>query len=94
MFMGTVWLAAINLEMSPRSDITLMLARGVGLVALFTLISIGLFRRVRIARWVAVVVSILLMLSMSIVGIVMFMYLIRPELDRVFKRTTSSGTSG
>jgi hypothetical protein len=82
--MGSAWLAAVNLEMSPRSDITLVLARGVGLAALFIFISIGLFRRIRIARWVAVFVSILLMFSMSIVGIVIFMYLIRPELDGVF----------
>ena len=94
-FMGSVWLAAIYLEMSARPDIALVLARGVGLAALFIFISIGLFRRVSMARWMAVFVSILLMFSMSIVGIVVFMYLIRPELDRVFKRKTfRSGTSG
>ena len=79
-----VWAAPVYSESLPRSEATVTVAWGLGLAALNLFISIGLFRRVKIARWVAVFVSILMMFSWSIVGIAIFMYLIRPELDRVF----------
>lgn len=82
--MGSMWLVAFNLDLSPRSDMSLLVAWGVGRTTLFIFLSVGMFCRVKVARWVAVVVAILMMFSIPVVGIVIFMYLIRPELDGVF----------
>ncbi len=51
---------------------------------LFTTISLGLFQHRKFARWAAVATSIYMAVGGSVVGIMLFMYLIRPEHDGNF----------
>lgn len=57
---------------------------GLSFTVLLVVISIGLYRLRRFARWAAVATSLYIALGGSVIGIMLFMYLIRPEHDGRF----------
>jgi hypothetical protein len=83
--LGLLLTATLMREISPQSNIDVLLMYGLGVTTLFVAISVGLFRRIRTARWAAVGTSIMLFWSVPVVGIALLMYLTRPELDGSFE---------
>ena len=57
---------------------------GLGFMVLLIVTSVGLFQHRRFARWAAVGASIYMAVGGSVIGIMLFMYLIRPEHDGRF----------
>ena len=65
-------------------DIAGLIAFGLSFSLFLVLISVGLYRHRRAARWAAVVTSLCMAIGGSVIGIVLFLYLIRPEHDGRF----------
>lgn len=70
------------LRLQPGSILALGLLVLLG--ALFTAIAYGLLRRGRWARWASILTSLMIAAGSPLIGAVLIMYLIRPELDRHF----------
>lgn len=79
-----LFLAAPISNTFTRSEFVTVFGPIVAFSMLFTAISIGLFRHRKFARWAAVVTSVYMAVGGSVVGIMLFMYLIRPEHDGRF----------
>jgi fatty acid desaturase len=65
-------------------ELVALIVFGLGFAVLSAVISVGLFQHRRLARWAAVGASIYMAVGGSVIGIMLFMYLIRPEHDCSF----------
>ena len=65
-------------------ELAAQIAFGLGFTVLLVVTSVGLLRHRRFARWAAVGASIYMAVGGSVIGIMLFMYLIRPEHDGRF----------
>jgi hypothetical protein len=65
-------------------ELAILTGVGIGFTVLSIVVAIGLFRHRRFARWVAIGASLFIALGRPVIGIAIFMYLIRPELDGRF----------
>jgi hypothetical protein len=81
---GLYFIVAATREMYPDSKPTGLIVYGLLLSSLFLAVAVGLLRRSRLARWVAVMTSLLIALGQPVIGIALIMYLIRPELNSRF----------
>jgi hypothetical protein len=82
--LGVVLYGAWTRESSPQADLTGWFIFGAASVALMVVLAVGLIRGSRFARWGATGVAVLLAISAPVVGILVLMYLCRPELDGRF----------
>jgi hypothetical protein len=83
--LGVLLYGAWTRQFAPQTDLTFWLVFGVGLATLMVAVAVGLLRGKRIARWAAVAVAVLLVTSTPVVGLLLVMYLCRPELDGRFR---------
>ena len=81
---GLFIVATATRETYPQSNLSWVLILGLCLSAFLVAVSIGLVRQKRLARWLAVLASLLYSPSLPVVSIVLIMYLTRPELDTRF----------
>ncbi len=65
-------------------ELAALIVFGFGFTVLLIVTSVGLFQHRRFARWTAVGTSIFMAVGGSVIGIMLFMYLIRPEHDGRF----------
>jgi hypothetical protein len=69
---------------SPPIEIGVPVGFGVTFGAIYVLVAVGLLKHHRLARWAAVATSFFTAVGGSVIGIAVFMYLIRPEHDGHF----------
>jgi hypothetical protein len=66
------------------ADTAGLIGFGLSFTVLLIVTSIGLYQHRRFARWAAILTSLYIALGGSVIGIMLFMYLIRPEHDGRF----------
>jgi len=81
---GLFFTVVATRKMYPHSQLAGLIILGLLVAALFLVVGVGLLRRNRLARWVAVATSLLIALGQPAIGIALIMYLIRPELNPRF----------
>jgi hypothetical protein len=81
---ATVFMVVAQEDFYSSTEIAKRLVFSLSSTVLLVVISIGLYQRRRFARWAAVATSLYIALSGSVIGILLFMYLIRPEHDGRF----------
>lgn len=67
-----------------QTELRALVTNSIAFIVLLVAVSVGLLQHRRYARWAAVATSLYIAVGGSVVGIVLFMYLIRPELDERF----------
>ena len=67
-----------------QTELGAIFAYSIAFIVLLVVVSVGLLQHRRYARWAAIGTSLYIAIGGSVVGIILFMYLIRPELDERF----------